>query len=362
MRRAATARIDLAALRHNFARARSLAGTSRVMAAIKANAYGHGMLEVAAALREADGFAVACVGEALQLRAAGHAQRIFVLQGARSFEEHEAAARQAVTLVVHHETQITYAELSGASRPDYWVKLDTGMGRLGFAADCATEVLRRLGDTVTGIMSHFANADLRHDPRNLRQLERFIGATAGLGLDRSMANSAAMFQLPDACFDWVRPGIMLYGGSPLATERAETLGLRPVMQLTAPLLAVNLHRRGDEIGYGGRFVCPEDMPVGLVAIGYADGYHRVTAGSTPVLVNGVACALVGRVSMDMLAVDLRSQPTARAGDVAELWGPGLAVDDVAHGAGTIAYELLCAAGAACVREYHDTSGVEWVSN
>ncbi|MGF1547602.1 MAG: alanine racemase, partial [Thiotrichales bacterium] len=294
MRRGATAQIDLAALRHNFARAQALAGGSRIMAAVKANAYGHGMLEVANALTQADGFAVACVGEALQLRAAGHSQRILVLQGARSLAEHEAAARHRVTLVVHHAAQVEYVRQCVSLESECWVKLDTGMGRLGFAAEDFDDVLRRLGGAVSGMMSHFANADVPEDPRNQAQLTRFLDTTAGLNLPRSMANSAALFRIPQARFDWVRPGIMLYGGSPLARETAEAVGLRPVMTLTAPLLAINRHVAGDSIGYGGHFTCPERMPVGLVAIGYADGYHRVTAAGTRVMINGVACGLIGR--------------------------------------------------------------------
>ncbi len=353
MTRRARAHIDLGALRHNFAVVRERAGDARVMAVVKADAYGHGMLNVAQALQAADGFAVATVGEGLRLREAGCLQPILVLQGAHTTEELIAAARARLWPVVHQAQQVDWVERLGrACNIECWLKLDTGMGRLGFAADEGRAALARLGAACRGVLSHFANADVPDDPRNHAQYERFQSLTSRLGLERSMANSAGLLAFEAARFDWVRPGLMLYGASPLAGVGARALGLRPVMSLKTTLLAVQHHQRGDCIGYGGTWCCPEAMPVGIAAVGYADGYPRHARTGTPVAVAGVRCGLLGRVSMDMVAIDLRGCPTARPGDEVVMWGGVVTVDEVAAGADTLAYELLCAAGRACAREYH----------
>jgi alanine racemase len=219
------------------------------------------------------------------------------------------------------------------------------MHRLGFAPAQLAGVLARLralkGIRDIRVMTHFANADDAGDARTQKQIEAFQAQVNGLGLETSLANSAGIVAWPASHADWVRPGIMLYGASPLSGRAAAELDLRPVMTLESALLAVHARKKGDAIGYGGDFTCPEDMPVGVVAIGYGDGYPRHAPAGTPVLVNGKRVPLVGRVSMDMITVDLRSQPGARAGDPAVLWGAGLPVDEVAAAAGTISYELLC---------------------
>jgi len=227
-----------------------------------------------------------------------------------------------------------------------WLKIDTGMHRLGFAPEAAAAAYARLRDcrAVAGpprLMTHLANADDRADAYTEDQLARFDTATADLTGPRSIANSAGLLGWSAAQRDWVRPGIMLYGVSPFSDTEAGALGLRPVMTLHSELIAVNHYRRGDAIGYGGTWACPEDMPVGVVGIGYGDGYPRHAVSGTPVLLNGRTVELVGRVSMDMICVDLRTQPRARVGDPVVLWGQGLPVEVVADHASTIGYELLC---------------------
>lgn len=339
--------IDLAALRHNLACARAAAPDSRILAAIKANGYGHGMLRVARALEDADGFGVACLAEAIQLREAGISQPIVLLEGFFGADELEAIARHRVIPAIHNMTQLELLEQARLSQPlAAWLKVDSGMHRLGFPLAQVQEAWRRLAACsgvaeVVGCMTHLANADNLDDRFTAEQITAFRQHTAGLPGQRSIANSAALLGWPDSHTDWVRPGIMLYGVSPLLGGRGAQHGLRPVMTLRSELIAVTRLRRGDAVGYGGAFVCPEDMTVGVVAAGYGDGYPRHVANGVPVLVNGRRAPLVGRVSMDMLTVDLRGQPDARPGDPVVLWGEGLPVEEIAEHAGTIPYELLC---------------------
>lgn len=347
MSRATRAIIDLSALRHNLGIVRRHAPRASVLAVIKADAYGHGMARVAHVLQDGvEALGVATVDEALALRAAGIAGRIVVLEGFADADELAAFAAQALDAVVYREGQIELLESSAAGPAGVWLKIDTGMHRLGFARDAYPPVYRRLMECAAVpkplvLMTHLANADLRSDPRTGQQIERFDTATEGYGEPRSIVNSAGLLGWPAAQRDWVRPGIMLYGVSPFADASAADLQLRPVMTLQSQLLAVNHCRAGDHVGYGGTWTCPEDMPVGVVAIGYGDGYPRHATNGTPVLVNGAPVPLVGRVSMDMICVDLRAQPEARCGDPVTLWGEGLAVEEVARHADTIAYELLC---------------------
>ncbi len=345
--RATRVAIDLAALRHNLGRARAAAPDSRILAAIKANGYGHGLVRVAAALDEADGFGVACLAEALQLREAGIRQPIVLLEGFFAADELAAISRHQLITAVHHEAQLTMLEQCRLERPiPVWLKVDSGMHRLGFPPGQVAAVWSRLAACpnvaeVVGCMTHLANADNLEDAATRRQLTCFAGATAGLPGARSIANSAALLGWPESRSEWVRPGIMLYGVSPFLGGRGEQHGLRPAMTLSSELIAVNRLQAGDAVGYGGAFVCPEVMPVGVVAAGYGDGYPRHAPNGTPVLVNGRRVPLVGRVSMDMITVDLRGQPEAKPGDPVVLWGEGLPVEEVAESAGTIPYELLC---------------------
>jgi len=348
MMRTARARVDLNALRHNFNIVRQAVGTAQSMVVIKANGYGHGMLEMARALPMADGFAVACLQEALPLRQAGITQPILLLEGCFQADELQQVIQQQLAVVVHQPCQIEWLEALGrVSKPiEVWLKVDSGMHRLGFLPEQVGDVLARLKaipavqQPVT-LMSHFANADDPAHPGNHDQLETFNHAVAGETCPASLANSAAILRLPPSHGDWVRPGVVLYGVSPFIDGVASNDGLKPVMTLSAALFAIRQLKQGDAVGYGGDWICPEDMSVGVISIGYGDGYPRHARPGTPVLVGGVEVPLVGRVSMDMITVDLRNYPAAQIGDEAVLWGEGLPIERVAASADTISYELLC---------------------
>ncbi|HHH36024.1 MAG TPA: alanine racemase [Gammaproteobacteria bacterium] len=339
--------IDPRALKHNLGVVRRHAPGTKVMAVIKANAYGHGVLPVAQALSGADSLAVARVDEGLALRAAGVDKPLLVLAGAHDAEELKAAAAAGLELVVHHVFQIALLKEASLAAPvAVWLKVDTGMNRLGVAPAEATGLLQELKElasvaAVRGCLTHLANADDLGDDFTRVQLRRFHDAVAHAGLPLSMANSAGILGWPESHGDWVRPGIMLYGASPFAAPVEE---LEPVMSFHARLVSVKTVRAGEAVGYGASWTAPEDMPLGVVAAGYADGYPREIPSGTPVLVNGRILPLVGRVSMDTLMVDLREQPQARPGDPVLLWGRGLPVETIAAAAGTIPYTLFCSIG------------------
>lgn len=342
--------IDLAALRHNLQQARLAAPDCRTIAVIKANGYGHGMLRVAAALDTAEAFAVARVEEGLVLRRAGISKPILVLAGCFDAAELSSAAEYGLELGVNQRRQIELleqAELSTAVR--CWLKIDTGMHRLGVAVSAAREAFQRLGNCRNvapplRLMTHLANADDTENDSASRQLEAFLPLVAECGVEYSAANSAGTLGWPESRGQWIRPGIMLYGSSPFIGGRAQDHGLKPVMTLQSRLIAVNRYPAGSAIGYGSIWRCPVEMPVGVVAIGYGDGYPRHAGTGTPVLVNNRRVQLIGRVSMDMISVDLRSQPLAKAGDPVVLWGRGLPVEEIAEAAGTISYQLFCGIG------------------
>lgn len=356
MTRPARALIDISALRHNFQQVRKASPGRRIVAVVKANAYGHGALPVAAALTEADAFAVARLGEAEELRAAGITKPVLLLPGIVSDQELAVAAALELDLVVHHESQVGILEQSRLPAPlRVWLKVDTGMHRLGFALDQVSSMWQRLSACPSVhrdmcLMTHLARADEPDDPSTGRQIARFLSLRQAAAAETSLANSAGVLAWPDAHGHWLRPGIMLYGISPFVGGRAQAHGLRPVMTLASRLIAVNRLRKGDAIGYGGTWQCPEDMPVGVVAVGYADGYPRHAPSGTPVLVNNARVTLIGRVSMDLLSVDLRSQPGAKPGDPVVLWGAGLAVEEIAEQAGSIGYELVSRVAPRVVRE------------
>ena len=361
MSRAAEAVIDLTALSANLEQVRRHAPGSHIAAVIKANGYGHGMMRVARALQQVDAFAVASIDEALDLRLAGIDRPIVLLEGFFSVDELALIQRHQLTIVIHHEEQLRILE-STAVGPQLdadiplsvWLKLDTGMHRLGFPPSRVVGLVERLRqcslvDRSLVLMTHLANADDRRDPLTERQIAAFNEAVATLedpaGMDFSLANSGGVLgwsQLTGVAKEpgWVRPGIMLYGVSPFVDTTGADHGLRPVMTLKSQLIAIQDLKAGDAVGYGGHWRCPEDMRVGVVAIGYGDGYPWAAGNGTPVLLNGRRVPLVGRVSMDMITVDLRGHEAA-IGDEVILWGDGLPVEEIAACVGTIAYELLC---------------------
>jgi alanine racemase len=319
-----------------------------VAAAVKANAYGHGLLRVAQALSSADALAVACSEEAVVLREGGIAQPIILLEGVFEAAELPLCSRLHLDIAVHHLIQVEMLERTPLERPvRVWLKIDTGMHRLGIKPDMAESIWQRLRACPTvnsdiRLMSHLARADERSNDYTLQQLQIFTEAVAELPGERSLANSAGVLGWPPTHFDWVRPGLMLYGVSPFTDSEGSEEGLRPVMTLSTDLIAVNRLAQGQPVGYGGTWICPQDMDVGVAAIGYGDGYPRYLPSGTPVLVNGRVAPLIGRVSMDMISVDLRQHPDARVGDPVVLWGQGLPVETIARAAGTIPYTLLCA--------------------
>jgi alanine racemase len=340
MSRPIRASINLSGLRHNLGVAKQHAPHSRVMAVIKANGYGHGMLRVAQALDAADGFAVLGVQEGIALRDAGFTQEILLLEGFFTPDELPLLARYRLASVVHALWQLDALLQSPVMETiPLWLKLNTGMNRLGFQPDefpAALQRLQQAGANLT-LMTHFACAD--ESDGMTGQLSRFNDLTAAAKLPRSMANSAALLSDSQTHADWVRPGIMLYGASPLAFS---ALDIEPVMTLRSEIIALQDIRAGDAVGYGGTFVAPSDMRIATVACGYADGYPRHAPTGTPVLIDGQRSRIIGRVSMDMLNVDLSATTAAGVGSSVTLWGEGLPVEVVASAAGTISYELLCA--------------------
>ena len=346
MTRPARAVLSAQALRHNFERVRAYAPHAKIMAVVKANAYGHGLVWTARTLDGADAYAVASVEEGAELRAAQIAKPVCLLEGFFDPVELPDISRHRLAPVVHHAGQILDLEhAKGVSGLDVWLKVDTGMHRIGFPPEQSADAAARLAAcaAVASVrwMTHFASADNRFDSATKYQIDGFHKLVDGHDTECSLANSAGIIAWPTSHLDWVRPGIMLYGASPLMGQSAVELGLKPVMTLQSQLIAVHHRKKGEAVGYGGDWICPEDMPVGTVAIGYGDGYPRHAPPGTPVLVNGARVPLIGRVSMDMITVDLRTQPQARVGDPVVLWGVDPPVDEIAALAGTISYELLC---------------------
>jgi alanine racemase len=350
MPRPIEARIDLVALRHNYlvAKNRVAAQGARAWAVVKADAYGHGLLRTATALRDvADGFALLDMEAAVALRDAGFRQPILLLEGFFDDADLAACGEYGLTPSVHRIEQLQMIRAAALpQRLPIYLKLNTGMNRLGFTAAQLPAVRRELAEsTAIGaltLMAHFADAD---GERGVDwQLETFNAMRALWPADTSisLANSAAILRHPQTANDWVRPGIMLYGGSPFADASAASFDLKPVMTLASRILAVQEIAVGERVGYGGAFVATRPTRVGIVACGYADGYPRHAPSGTPILVGGGRSTTLGRVSMDMLACDLTDLPGAAVGSPVVLWGEGLPADEVAAAAGTISYELFCA--------------------
>ena len=345
MARPIRADISLSALRHNYAEARRRAPRSKAYAVVKANAYGHGIDRVARALGDADGFGTLEIDGAVRVRQSGFARPILLLEGFFEACELEEIARSNLATAVQGEDQLRMIETTRLRAPiDCFLKVNTGMNRLGFAPAESRAALERLkatgaARTIT-LMTHFATAD---GPEGVAEsMRRFEGALGGIDLPRSLANSAAIFAHPDTHADIVREGIGLYGATPFAQRSAASLGLRPAMTLRSKLIAIQPIKAGESVGYGATFRAPQDMRIGVVACGYADGYPRHAPAGTPVLVDGVLVRTAGRVSMDMITVDLTPVPQAQFGTSVELWGEQLPIDDVARAAGTVGYELMCA--------------------
>jgi len=347
MSRAAVATIHLGALRRNLGRIRALADAAKVMAVVKADGYGHGLERVARALRDADAFGVAALGDGLRLRAAGIDGRIVVLSGPDEVADLAELRRLRLDAVIHHESQLRWLEADRDPRPlRVWLKIDTGMHRLGIdpaqTALCR-ERLRTLRNVDPDIvlMTHFAASDEFDRALTAGQIATFDAATLDLPGERSLANSAGVLGWPQARGDWVRVGGLLYGLSVVAGRNGADLGFEPAMTLSTKIISVKTIRKGEGIGYAATWSCPEDMPVGVAAIGYGDGYPRSIGPDTSVLVAGSRVPIVGRVSMDLITIDLRGAASARVGDRVTLWGRGLPVEEVAAHAGTISYDLTC---------------------
>jgi alanine racemase len=351
MPRPILATIDIAALRHNLAVARRHAGARKVWAVVKANAYGHGLERAVQGFADADGLALLDLEEAVRARDAGWGKPILLLEGCFAPADLQLVDDLRLTTVVHHPSQLEMLAMFRPRSPvDVYLKVNTGMNRLGFAPEQVRGVLASLsalsGVRIAALMTHFANAD--RDDANVgpaavnEQLRAFDIACLGWEGPRCVANSAALFLHPQVGGDAVRPGIALYGATPMAGRTAASFGLKPAMSLTARVLTVQPLAAGETIGYGSRWRAQRPARIGVLACGYADGYPRVAPDGTAVWVGGQRVPLVGRVSMDMITVDLTDAPQVDVGAEAELWGRNIPVDEVAEACGTVGYELLCA--------------------
>ncbi len=344
---AATVVVNRRALRHNLQRLRELAPASRLVAIVKANAYGHGLLETARTLPDADAFGVARLEEALRLRDGGITHPILLLEGVFTADELPLVSAHRLDAVVHSVEQLTALETTDLAEPvSVWMKLDTGMHRLGVHPEEAEAFYQRLTQCKNvrqpvNIVSHFARADEPECGATERQLDIFTTFSDGKPGQRSIAASGGTLLWPQAHFDWVRPGIILYGVSPLDRHPwGEDFGFQPAMTLTSSLIAVREHKAGDAVGYGGTWVSERNTRLGVVAMGYGDGYPRAAPSGTPVLVNGREVPIVGRVAMDMICVDLGPDAQDVVGDSVVFWGEGLPVERIAEITGVSAYELI----------------------
>jgi alanine racemase len=348
MPRPLIATIDLSALRHNLTVAQRNAPHSKIWAIVKANAYGHGLERGMRALAAADGLGLIEVDGAIKLRQSGWQKPILLLEGCFSPDDLMIVAENQLEIAVHCEEQIKMLEMSKiASAVDVHLKMNSGMNRLGFKPEVFRSAYTRLKAIPVvrkiSFMTHFANSELDNNAVMplAEQVRRFTVATEGLTGERSLSNSAADMLHPEVAADWVRPGIMLYGGTP-GNKTAQEFGLRPAMTLTSEIIGIQEIRKGDAVGYGSRFVADKPMKIGVVACGYADGYPRLAPTGTPIIVDGVKTRTVGNVSMDMITVDLSVVPNAHVGSRVTIWGDGLPIDEVAQSAGTVGYELMCA--------------------
>lgn len=348
MSRPFTVELNLSALRHNVKRIREIAPQAKILAMVKANAYGHGLVPIAQAL-DVEGFGVSCSEEAVCLRQAGLTQRIVLMEGVFSSDELPLLTRYELDTVLHDQRQLSFLTQNPLpGRVNVWLKINTGMNRLGFSLKDFLAVLQKLRTcpwlNIVCVMTHFSKANKPDDNMTAHQIKQFEQALTTLDnnvIEKSLANSAAILAYPNTHADWIRPGLMLYGVSPFLTSSGTQLALRPVMTLKSEIISINQLELGDRVGYAGTWIAPKLMRVGVVAIGYGDGYPHSAANGTPILVNGKLVELVGQVSMDMLTVDLSNQAEAKIGDPVVLWGEGLAIEQVAESTSCFRYELLC---------------------
>lgn len=352
MRPPVSLHIDFSSICHNYERVKILAPKSRVVAMVKANAYGHGLLACSRALAEinVDALGIARFSEGIALRKAGIQQKIVLMQGFSSAEELRVLSELKIDIVLHHESQLVILENTPLSTPvNIWLKINSGMNRLGIQPEQVESIYRRLQKIPHVIkpiylMTHFSSTKTLEDSITQQEFSVFAAVTKHLEGERSLAKSGAIIASPDTHADWVRPGIMLYGISPFEINTGADYQLRAVMTLTSRIIAIRQQKKGDLIGYCGTWSCPEDMIVGVVAIGYGDGYPASAQSGTPVLIHGKRCGVVGRVNMDMMTVDLRNAPQAKIGDSVYLWGAELPIEEVAKYTTTTSYEFLTRMG------------------
>lgn len=339
--------LSTANLLHNLDVIKAKALKSKIMAMVKANAYGHGIRSVSQRLQGTiDALGVACIDEALALRQAKVTTPITLVEGVFAPEELQIAAEQGFSVVFHSDHQVRWLEQKKLpAKLRAWIKINTGMGRLGFSPEAGALAMKTLSENDSivqsvGMMSHFACADDPEHPMNAKQISAFTSFASKYPGEKSLCNSAALFAFPQMQHDWVRPGLALYGASPFVGKSAASLGLKPVMTFKTELIAIQKFKRGDSVGYGANFICPEDMPVGIASVGYGDGYPRLVQEGASVLVGEERCSLLGRIAMDMAAVDLRPCANAIVGDKVTLWGEGLPVEDLATYSDRLSYDLM----------------------
>ncbi len=342
----ARAYIDCDALTHNLQQVKNIAPNSHVMAMVKSNAYGHGVDYVVDYLTNADAFGLARLGEAERLRQLGIKKALVLVEGFLEPEELRAVEQYDLEIVIHQHWQLEALKQQPLQKPiRVWLKVDTGMHRLGVPGNQVNDILSELKNCAwvnpkIRLMTHFASADEVDSPQTIQQIKNFNDVARNINAETSLANSAGIMAWPDSHGHWVRPGLMLYGASPFIEQAPNDNSLLPAMTLTSRLIAINHVPKGGSVGYGATWQAPEDMAIGVVAIGYGDGYPRQAKNGTPVLVKGNVCPMVGRVSMDMITVDLRGYSDAKIGDTVTLWGNGLPVETIARWADTVPYTLL----------------------
>ena len=345
--RQATVSIDREALQYNFNRVKQLAPTAKIVSMVKANAYGHGVKDCLAALKNTDAFGVACLEEAIEIRELGYQQPITLIEGVFSDDEMQIVIDQNIEVIVHHQQQLdwlyAHKDAYQAKNLKVWIKLNSGMNRLGFKVPEIIGVINALkaANFTCVLTMHFANADADVHPLNEQQRAQFLHVKEACApIMGSCCNSAAIFKWPELNFDFVRPGIMLYGATPFADKSIHDLNLKPVMTFTAEIIALNTIQAGEAVGYGSLYVAEKETQLAIISIGYGDGYPRAFPKQNYVSINGQKVPLVGRVAMDMIAIDVTGL-NAQIGTKVELWGNDRLVDDVAEANGTIGYELLC---------------------